>query len=178
MDGVVDLHTSRSASVMPDLEIPREYYGWWRITSTSQWADDSLDGLGTALISLTGHDDRLRMHMLLATLTSRPPSAEFRLPGMARGNGIRRLEAGASSFVRMDASPVRSRSRTATRAPSSPSEPPNHRSGFPIRPATARNGAAADAAEIANGVSLPPDRNESRLGSDLRTRSLTKLVSL
>ncbi len=72
MDGVVDLHTSRSASVMPDLEIPREYYGWWRITSTSQWADDSLDGLGTALISLTGHDDRLRMHMLLAYVNCRP----------------------------------------------------------------------------------------------------------
>jgi hypothetical protein len=48
------------------IEIPSEYRGWWRIISTSQWTDDSLDDLGAALISITGHADRLRMHCLLA----------------------------------------------------------------------------------------------------------------
>lgn len=46
--------------------IPSEYRGWWRIVETSQWVSDSLDLLGPALISLTGTDDRLRMHALLA----------------------------------------------------------------------------------------------------------------
>lgn len=57
---------------MSDLEIPREYRAWWRITSTSQWIDDGLDDLGTALISLTGYGDRLRMHTLLAYVNCRP----------------------------------------------------------------------------------------------------------
>jgi hypothetical protein len=35
-------------------EIPHEYYGWWRIVETSQWANDDIDIIGTALISLTG----------------------------------------------------------------------------------------------------------------------------
>ena len=47
-------------------EIPDEIRGWWRIVETSQWVDDGLDDLGPALISLTGHADRLRMHCLLA----------------------------------------------------------------------------------------------------------------
>ena len=51
---------------MDDEYIPPEYYGWWRIVETSQWVDDNLDMLGRALISLTGHDDRLRMFCLLA----------------------------------------------------------------------------------------------------------------
>ena len=49
-----------------DEYIPPEYFGWWRIVETSQWVDDDLDILGTALISLTGHGDRLRMFCLLA----------------------------------------------------------------------------------------------------------------
>lgn len=54
------------------MEIPREYFGWWRIISTSQWVDESLGDLGTPLISLTGYDDRLRMHTLLAYVNCRP----------------------------------------------------------------------------------------------------------
>lgn len=46
--------------------IGSEYAGWWRIIETSQWASKHLDTLGPALISLTGDDDRLRMHCLLA----------------------------------------------------------------------------------------------------------------
>jgi hypothetical protein len=46
-------------------EIPSEYLGWWRITGTSTWGND-LDDLGPALLSITGHGDRLRMLALLA----------------------------------------------------------------------------------------------------------------
>lgn len=53
-------------------EIPPEYRGWWRITETSQWVDDGLHLLGPALLSLTGHGDRLRMHCLLAYVDCRP----------------------------------------------------------------------------------------------------------
>ena len=51
---------------MREGEIPAELRGWWRIVETGTWVDDGLDDLGTALLSLTGHDDRLRMHCLLA----------------------------------------------------------------------------------------------------------------
>jgi hypothetical protein len=51
---------------MTDNEIPHEYYGWWRIIETSRWTNDDIDILGTALISLTGYGDRLRMFVLLA----------------------------------------------------------------------------------------------------------------
>lgn len=57
---------------MADKDIPYEYYGWWRIIETSQWADDHIDIIGTALISLTGYDDRLRMFALLAHVNCRP----------------------------------------------------------------------------------------------------------
>lgn len=53
-------------------EIPDQYYGWWRIIETSQWVDDRLDILGPALLSLTGDNDRLRMHCLLACVECRP----------------------------------------------------------------------------------------------------------
>jgi hypothetical protein len=53
-------------------EIPSSYRGWWRITETSQWGDDDLDILGPALLSLTGHGDRLRMHCLLAYVNCKP----------------------------------------------------------------------------------------------------------
>lgn len=52
--------------------IPSEYRGWWRIIETSQWVDDGLDILGPAVISLTGHADRLRMHCLLAYVNCKP----------------------------------------------------------------------------------------------------------
>ena len=52
--------------------IPSEYRGWWLIVETSQWMDDGLDLLGPALLSLTGHGDRLRMHCLLAYVNGRP----------------------------------------------------------------------------------------------------------
>jgi hypothetical protein len=53
-------------------EIPSEYQGWWRIIETSQWVNDKLDILGTALISLTGYADRLRMFTLLAYVNCKP----------------------------------------------------------------------------------------------------------
>ncbi|MCA9634069.1 MAG: hypothetical protein KC766_40760 [Myxococcales bacterium] len=52
--------------------IPSEYRGWWRITETSQWSSKFLDSLGPALLSLTGHGDRLRMHCLLAYVNCKP----------------------------------------------------------------------------------------------------------
>ncbi|NOY92748.1 MAG: hypothetical protein GXP55_16280 [Deltaproteobacteria bacterium] len=52
--------------------IPPEYRGWWRIVDTGTWNNDGLDVLGPALISLTGHGDRLRMHCLLAYVNVRP----------------------------------------------------------------------------------------------------------
>ena len=57
---------------MTDKEIPHEYYGWWRIIETSQWDSDYIDIIGTALISLTGCDDRLRMFVLLAHVNCKP----------------------------------------------------------------------------------------------------------
>ncbi len=57
---------------MTDAEIPREYRGWWRIVETSQWDDVDLNILGPALLSLTGHADRLRMHCLLAYVNAKP----------------------------------------------------------------------------------------------------------
>lgn len=53
-------------------ELPREIAGWWRITETSQWMNDDLDILGPALLSLTGDEDRLRMHCLLAHVNCKP----------------------------------------------------------------------------------------------------------
>jgi hypothetical protein len=60
---------------MSEEEIASGYRGWWRITETSQWVKDGLDDLGPALISLTGHGDRLRMHCLLAYVSCRPTKA-------------------------------------------------------------------------------------------------------
>jgi hypothetical protein len=52
--------------------ISAEIAGWWRIVDTSQWANDRLDILGPALLSLTGHGDRLRMQALLAYVSAKP----------------------------------------------------------------------------------------------------------
>lgn len=52
--------------------IPAEYAGWWRITETTVWAQKYLTLLGVPLLSLTGYDDRLRMHCLLAYVDARP----------------------------------------------------------------------------------------------------------
>lgn len=53
-------------------EIPAEYRGWWRVVHLDNWPDVDLDILGTALLSLTGDDDRLRMFVLLAHVQARP----------------------------------------------------------------------------------------------------------
>lgn len=57
---------------MASYELHADLHGWWRITATSQWVSDGLDDLGTALISITGHGDRLRMHCLLAYVNVKP----------------------------------------------------------------------------------------------------------
>ena len=54
--------------------IPEKCHGWWRITDTETWATKFLDTLGPALLSLTGDDDKLRMHRLLAYVTAKPTS--------------------------------------------------------------------------------------------------------
>ena len=59
-------------AVMPSNELHAELHGWWRIVETSQWVNDGLDGLGPALISITGCGDRLRMHSLLAYVNTKP----------------------------------------------------------------------------------------------------------
>lgn len=51
---------------------PAEYKGWWRLTETSPWSTKFLDSLGPAMLSLTGRDDRLRMHCLLAYVSCKP----------------------------------------------------------------------------------------------------------
>lgn len=53
-------------------EIPETIRGWWRIVDTSQRVNDGIDILGPALISITGHADRLRIHCLLAYVNVRP----------------------------------------------------------------------------------------------------------
>ena len=55
--------------------IPPEYRGWWRIVDTETWMNDGLDGIGPALLSLTGYGDRLRMHCLLAYVNARSTKA-------------------------------------------------------------------------------------------------------
>jgi hypothetical protein len=52
--------------------IPTDIAGWWRIVETSQWSNKGLDILGPALLSLTGHGDRLRMHALVAYVNAKP----------------------------------------------------------------------------------------------------------
>jgi len=60
---------------MADGEIPHEYKGWWRFIETSQWVNDGIDSCGTALLSLTGRADRLRMFVLLAYVNCKPTKA-------------------------------------------------------------------------------------------------------
>jgi hypothetical protein len=79
-EGLADAHAGRRAvrdsrypsKPMTDTAIPPEYRGWWRIVDTGTWVNDDLDILGPALLSLTGGDDRLRMHCLLAYVDARP----------------------------------------------------------------------------------------------------------
>jgi hypothetical protein len=68
-------------------EIPSEYQGWWRIIETSQWVNDDLDIMGTALISLTGYADRLRMLTLLAYVSCKHKIG--RIVHLGRRLGIR-----------------------------------------------------------------------------------------
>jgi len=55
--------------------IPTAYRGWWRIVQTGAWVDDGLHILGPAMLGLTGENDRLRLHCLLATVKARPTKA-------------------------------------------------------------------------------------------------------
>jgi hypothetical protein len=54
------------------IELNPELVGWWRIVETSQWANDHLDDLGPAVMSITGSGDRLRMLCLLAYVDFTP----------------------------------------------------------------------------------------------------------
>ncbi len=68
-------------------EIPHEYRGWWRIIETPQWVNDDLDILGPPLLSLTGYDDRLRMHTHSSPASiASPPRRVCRSPGRERGS--------------------------------------------------------------------------------------------
>lgn len=58
-------------------DIPEDYYGWWRIVETSQWSNDYIDMIGTALISLTGYGDRMRLCALLANVTCKVNKASI-----------------------------------------------------------------------------------------------------
>ena len=60
---------------MEKVLIPSEYRGWWRILETSQWVNKYLDENGTALMSITGEDDCLRMFSLLAESIFAPTKA-------------------------------------------------------------------------------------------------------
>lgn len=53
-------------------ELQADLYGWWRILETSQWVNEGLDDLGPAMLSITGDEDRLRMHCLLAYVHVKP----------------------------------------------------------------------------------------------------------
>jgi hypothetical protein len=57
---------------MTSNELQADLYGWWRILETSQWVNEGLDDLGPAMLSITGNDDRLRMHCLLAHVNVKP----------------------------------------------------------------------------------------------------------
>jgi hypothetical protein len=61
--------------VVSEGEIPREYRGWWRIVEMSRWVNDDIDICGTALLSLPGHADRLRMFVLLAYVNCKSTKA-------------------------------------------------------------------------------------------------------
>jgi len=80
---------------MTNKDIPQEYYGWWRIIDTSQWAKKHIDTLGTALISLTGYDDRLRMFALLAYVNCKVTKTGFRSHGKGLGSTTLSAELGA-----------------------------------------------------------------------------------
>jgi hypothetical protein len=88
----------RISDRMPNDKLPLELHGWWRITETSQWVSDGMDDLGAAMISITGHDDRLRLHCLLARIKLMPTKtgASFTWQGAwefdpMRGTGSVRL---------------------------------------------------------------------------------------
>lgn len=125
---------------MTDAEIPREYRGWWRIVETSQWGSDDLEILGPALLSLTGHADRLRMFVLLAYVNCKPTKGGVSFSGRAPGSSTRFPEPGACGSARMVASRDRSTSRTATRAPSSPTVPGSPKNRSSARRATGTSG--------------------------------------
>lgn len=72
------MKSGRCAPIVVGMEhdpSPSRCQGWWRIVETSQWVNKGLDLLGPALISLTGHGDRLRMHALLADVRCEPTKA-------------------------------------------------------------------------------------------------------
>lgn len=69
------------------------------IIETGTWVNDHLDVLGPALLSLTGDDDRLRMHCLLANVNAQ-----------ATETGVSFMWMGAWSMTRC-------RGRAASRSP-------------------------------------------------------------
>lgn len=106
---------------------------WWRIVETSQWVNDDIDNCGTALISLTGYADRLRMFALLAYVNCKPTKPSCRSLRRAPGSTSKFPAPAAHGSARTAASRERSRLRMATRARSSPRGPtcPRSRSRAP-----------------------------------------------
>lgn len=77
-------------------ELPREYAGWWRIVDASTSDKGMLDLIGTAMISITGRGDRLRMFALLADVNWRVTKTGLSFAGRAPGSSIRCPGLGAS----------------------------------------------------------------------------------
>ena len=99
--------------------IPSEYRGWWRITETSQWVNDGLDILGPALLSITGHGDRLRMHCLPADVNCKATKTgvSFTWEGaweydQMSGTGELPRQVAAMVMVRLSPDPSRRRGTT------------------------------------------------------------------
>ena len=103
--------------------IPSEYGGWWRIIDTSQWVNDGLDLLGPAMFSLTGHDDRLRMHCLLALVSCKPTKTgvSFTWEGAWEYD-----EMSGSGRVRLSTAPAGLCRETAAEAPDAARGPSGH----------------------------------------------------
>lgn len=122
---------------MPVTDIPSNYQGWWRITETSSWSSRHLDSLGPPLLSITGGNDRLRMHCLLAYVTHRPTKTgvSFSWQGAweydemtGSGRVVLRKDGTLRGTLRIDGGDASDFTAVRTEAPETPiPNPPSHR---------------------------------------------------